>query len=88
MALRRWSARQPEAAELLAGDPPFWDAVRALPPRQAQCIALHYLEDRSVADIASVLGVAEPTVRVHLHHGRSALARCLGEPIDEVPDER
>src|SRR5919107_533297 len=57
----------------------FWRAVRRLPIRQAQAIALHYLEDRSVKDIAAVLECAEATVRVHLHRGRQALAAALGE---------
>src|SRR6266704_4436020 len=39
-------------------DVEFWAAVRALPARQAQVITLHYLEDRSVAQIAVVLGLA------------------------------
>ncbi len=59
------------------GDPAFWAAVRALPERQAACIALHYLEDRSVADIAEVLGCRAATVKVHLHRGRTALTRSL-----------
>ena len=42
-------------------------------------MALHYLEDRSVADIAAVLGCRESTVKVHLHRGRSTLARKLEE---------
>ncbi len=63
-------------------DPAFWDAVRRLPRRQAQCVALHYLEDRSVADIARVLGIGEATVRVHLHRGRSTLAAALHEQLD------
>jgi RNA polymerase sigma-70 factor (ECF subfamily) len=60
-------------------DERFWAAVRRLPPRQAQCVALHYLEDRTTADIATVLGIAEATVRVHLHDGRRRLARELDE---------
>lgn len=58
-------------------DEELWRAVRDLPQRQAQTVALHYLEDRSVADIATVLGIAESTVKVHLHRGRLALARSL-----------
>ena len=58
-------------------DEAFWQAVRRLPDRQAQAVALHYLEDRSVADIATVLGCAEATVKVHLHRGRLALARTM-----------
>jgi len=37
----------------------FWEAVRSLPRRQAAVLALHYFEDLPVADIASVLGLAE-----------------------------
>ncbi len=56
----------------------FWKAVRALPRRQAQVIALRYLEDLSVADIARTLGVADGTVKAHLHRGSHALASRLG----------
>lgn len=66
-----------DGAAARVGDPAFWAAVRALPERQAACIALHYLEDRSVADIAEVLGCRAATVKVHLHRGRTALARNL-----------
>jgi RNA polymerase sigma-70 factor (ECF subfamily) len=68
------------------GDPfddELWRTVRALPRRQAQCAALRYLEDRSVADIALILGIAAPTVRVHLHAARNTLAATLGESVDE-----
>ncbi len=56
----------------------LWEAVRALPLRQAQVVALHYLEDRPVTEIAAILECAEATVKVHLHRGRIALARRLG----------
>jgi RNA polymerase sigma-70 factor (ECF subfamily) len=64
-------------------DDDFWRAVRALPRRQAQCVALHYLEDRAVDDIAGVLGIAAPTVRVHLHTARSTLAERIGAELRE-----
>lgn len=56
----------------------FWAAVRGLPKRQAQAVALHYLEDLSVAEIAEILGCAPNTVKVHLHKGRRRLATTLG----------
>ncbi len=64
-------------------DDAFWGAVRSLPKRQAQCVALFYFEDRSVADIARTLSIAESTVRVHLHDGRIALAQQLSETVED-----
>jgi RNA polymerase sigma-70 factor (ECF subfamily) len=52
----------------------FWDEVKRLPSRQAQAIALHYVEDLSVTDITEVLEVAEGTVKALLHQGRSGFA--------------
>jgi RNA polymerase sigma-70 factor (ECF subfamily) len=59
----------------------FWDAVRSLPRRQAHVVALFYLEDRPVAEIAQILEIAQGTVKKHLFDGRQALARRLG--LDE-----
>lgn len=64
-------ALEPEDAE-------FWDAVRSLPRRQCHALALFYLEDRSVADIAEILECSASTVKVHLHKGRNNLAKKLG----------
>ena len=78
-ALGRLATRRPAPVELVLEDGAFWAAVRRLPRRQAQCIALHYLEDRSTAEVAAVLGISEATVRVHLHRARIELATTLGE---------
>ena len=64
-------------------DPAFWAAVRALPDRQRACIALHYLDDLSVAEIADAVGCSAATVKVHLHRGRAALARRLAHLAPE-----
>ena len=77
--LLRLASQRPLPDALPGEAEAFWRAVRRLPTRQAQVIALHYLEDRSVKDIAAVLECAEATVRVHLHRGRNALAAALGE---------
>lgn len=55
----------------------FWEEVRRLPTRQAQALALRYIEDLSVAEIADVLDVAEGTVKALLHQGRERLRRQL-----------
>lgn len=55
----------------------FWREVSRLPSRQAQAVALHYVEELSVAEIADVLGVAEGTVKALLHQGRERLRRQL-----------
>jgi RNA polymerase sigma-70 factor (ECF subfamily) len=82
-ALVRLAARREPPFELPDADDSFWREVRTLSRRQAQCIALRYLEDRSVDDIAAVLGVAAATVRVHLHAARTALAERLGATLEE-----
>lgn len=55
----------------------FWALVRRLPDRQAAAVALHYLEDLSIAEMASVLDCAEGTAKAHLHKARTTLARLL-----------
>jgi RNA polymerase sigma-70 factor, ECF subfamily len=75
----------PEATlpDLAAGDPEFWAAIRALPRRQAQVVALYYLEDRSVAEVAEILDVTIGTVKRQLHSGRRALGRRLRSEVRE-----
>ena len=84
-AMARLRAR-PEPVRLAPEPPPddeFWSALRALPERQCQTVALHYLEDRSIDEIAAVLDIAPNTVKVHLHRGRQALAETLSALTDE-----
>lgn len=58
-------------------------AVRCLPPRQRAVVVLFYLEDRPMAEIADILGIAESTGWSQLHTARKHLAAALHE---EVPD--
>jgi len=68
----RWSAPiKPSSAN-------FWHAVRSLPRRQAQPLALSYLESRSGAEIAQVSGCSEANVRANLRNGQRALSKRLG----------
>lgn len=82
-ALVRLGAREP-LVELQSEDLEFWRAVRSLPRRQAQVVALHYLEDRPIAEIAEILEMAPGTVKKHLFDGRRALANRLRLEEDET----
>ncbi len=65
--------------ELPDADEALWRAVRGLPDQQRWALVLHYVEDRSVADVAAVLECSEGTVKTHLSRARATLARRLGE---------
>jgi RNA polymerase sigma-70 factor, ECF subfamily len=72
-----------ELPDLGSSDPEFWHAVRSLPQRQSQVVALFYLEDLPIADVADILDMSPGTVKRHLHNGRLALARRLQEEVEE-----
>ncbi|HTG48771.1 MAG TPA: SigE family RNA polymerase sigma factor [Actinomycetota bacterium] len=76
-AVQRMADRQSRAPELSTLTAEFWQEVRSLPRRQAQAVALFYLEDRPIAEIAAILGLAQGTVKRHLHEGRRTLAERL-----------
>ncbi len=62
----------------------LFEALEQLPPRERAVMALFYVLDLPVSDVASRLGIASATVRVHLTRGRRHLAALLGD--DEVSD--
>jgi RNA polymerase sigma-70 factor (ECF subfamily) len=76
-ALMRLVGRTPTHIELDEGDEAFWQAVRCLPARQAQAVALYYMEDYSVREISEVLDCSEGTIKTHLSRAREAVARQL-----------
>jgi RNA polymerase sigma-70 factor, ECF subfamily len=80
---RLLAGRGPAVTELPEEDAEVWRAVRSLPRRQSQVIALRYVADASVAEIARTLGLAEGTVKAQLHRGRHALASRLAAPWED-----
>lgn len=52
-------------------------ALAELPPKRRAVVVLHELEERTVAEIARLLGVTRVTVRWHLSAGRKQLASLL-----------
>jgi RNA polymerase sigma-70 factor (ECF subfamily) len=73
-ALLRLGSRRSEAEPDAAEHRAFWAEVRRLPRRQAQVVALHYVYDLGIAEIAMTLDCAEGTVKVHLSRARAALS--------------
>lgn len=72
---RAYAFPQPESAAL-------FEAVLALPERYRTAIHLHYYEDCSVQEIASILRVTKQTVKTRLYRGRQLLRAQFEEGCD------
>jgi RNA polymerase sigma-70 factor (ECF subfamily) len=72
-------------------DPPSEDtvllvgALRVLPMVQRRALVLHYLLDRTIADIATETGASVGTVKSWLSRGRANMAVALGESTPAEP---
>jgi len=55
----------------------LWREVRRLPRRQAQVVALTYLDDLPRRQVAEILECGEETVKTHLERARNTLAGRL-----------
>ena len=53
-------------------------AVASLSDQQRAVVALHYLDDQPVEEVAEVLGLSAGTVKYHLHQARRRLRSTLG----------
>jgi len=87
----RATRRTEELSDQLPGPSPAPDelkleevlrALRALPERYREPLALRLVEQMSGAEIARTLGLTHGTVRVYLHHGIRLLREQLGEAHD------
>lgn len=78
----------PRGPELSAERLALVAAMRRLPFAQREALALHYLADLSVNEIASSLGVALGTVKARLSRGRAALAEILAVEPELVKGDR
>lgn len=86
-ALERVSQERPETTEPELADEALWDALRSLSGRQAEVLALVYVEDLPIAEVAAILRLGEETIRTHLKRGRAALAAKLDDQRTEI-DQR
>ncbi len=71
------AAREPTVERHLAARSAVQAALARLSPRRRAVVVLHELEERSVAEIAELLGLARVTVRWHLAMARKDLAATL-----------
>lgn len=58
------------------------EGLRSLPFQQRETLALFYLGDLSVQEVAATLGVAEGTVKSRLTRGRTALAAVMETTLE------
>jgi RNA polymerase sigma-70 factor (ECF subfamily) len=84
LALARLDPNPATAATDVVGEA-FWAAVRDLPERQRAAVALYYVEDLPIAEIAEILGISSGTVKTSLFMARRSLAVSLG--AEEVLDD-
>lgn len=75
--LRNKLAAQPEPVVLEPEASEFWKHVRGLATQQRAVVALFYIEDMSIAEVGSVLGIADGTVKATLSQARARLAEML-----------
>src|SRR5688572_10348764 len=67
-------AAQPAAGPADAG---LRRLVEALSEKQRQAVTLFYLDERSVEEVAEMMGMPANTVKTHLHRARARLATAL-----------
>ncbi len=63
--------------EIAADSAPLSQAMRGLPAEQRAAVALFYIEDFSVAEIAAALNIPAGTVKTRLMHARRKLRAAL-----------
>jgi RNA polymerase sigma factor (sigma-70 family) len=61
------------------------ESLRKLPRRQRDCVALRYLFELSVAEIANTLDLSQNSVKTHLKRGLARLRTTSGLTDDEEP---
>lgn len=87
---RASAATQPSSADGGAVEGALGPALRALPARQREAVALHYLLDMDVVTTAAAMGITTGTVKTCLHRARSALRTSVAsaavgdEEVDRV----
>ncbi|MEN6625642.1 MAG: RNA polymerase sigma factor [Candidatus Sumerlaeia bacterium] len=85
---RRWQAEQPEPVVTPRENPDenlkemLGRTLAELPPQHRECLVLFYLENKSIHEVAAILGLSESAVKTRLHRARGALRGRLEEQIE------
>lgn len=61
----------------------WWRRCGSSPAKQRRTLALHYVCDLTVEQIATETGLAASTVKTHLARGRATLSHRLQDPRTE-----
>lgn len=73
-----------ESADVTAPTPEMLQqSIAGLPQIHRECLVLFYIEDHSVSETASLLGLAEPVVKMRLHRARHALRAVMEKRLEE-----
>ncbi|MCB0907207.1 MAG: SigE family RNA polymerase sigma factor [Nocardioidaceae bacterium] len=75
----------PDGADDRARREAVLDALRALPARQREVIALRYYIDLSEQEIAETLGISRGAVKSHASRGAASLRERLADLWEETP---
>ena len=78
------SIEDPTLDRVEPGDPELRRRIESLPEKQRQAVTLYYLDERTVEEVAEMMGLPANTVKTHLHRGRASLAAALGVAAGEV----
>ena len=60
-------------------------ALKEMRREYRRCLLLHYVENRSYADIAKTMRLPVNTVGSHIHRARKQLKQLMGARLDSDP---
>ena len=90
----RWALEQPTVESPASAEEPactpdmLRQTLAELTPAHRECLVLFYLQDKSGAEAAAMLGIAEPALRVRLMRARAALREKLearlGQSLEQL----